>query len=248
MQDASDIMLSAYNLQYAVGGRQIIRGATFEVGRGENFLILASSGAGKTTLMKLCAGILSPDRGSVFVEGQDLALLPPEAIRDLRMRLRFVFEEGVLLNNMTLYENVALPLIYHTHLDGASIRNKVAEELESLRILEYAAEFPPAVDRSVRRRAHVAMALVLRPDLLLVDNPLGGFDQEISNLVLGRIRRLREEHGTTVVLASHTLETLSKMTDSIGILEGGKIVHSGTLGKIVDMLKAMEDSRLGIID
>jgi len=248
MQDASDIVLSAYNLQYAVGGRQIIRGATFEVGRGENFLVLASSGAGKTTLMKLCAGILNPDKGTVFVEGRDMSLLTPEAKRDLRMRLRFIFEEGVLLSNMTLYENVALPLIYHTHLDGASIKTKVAEEMESLRILEYAGEFPPAVDRSVRRRAHVAMALVLKPDILLVDNPLGGFDQEISNLVIGRIRRLREELGTTVILASHTLETLSKMTDSIGILEGGKIVHSGTLGKIVNMLKAMEDSRLGIVD
>ena len=102
MQDASDIMLSAYNVQFAAGGRQIIRGATFEVGRGENFLVLASSGAGKTTLMKRCAGILAPDKGAVLVEGQDLALLSPEAKRDLRMRLRFIFEEGVLLNNLTL--------------------------------------------------------------------------------------------------------------------------------------------------
>jgi ABC-type multidrug transport system ATPase subunit len=248
MQDASDIVLSAYNLQYSAGGRQIIRGATFEVSRGETFLVLASSGAGKTTLVKLCAGILNPDQGSVLVEGQDLATLSPAVRRDLRMRVRFIFEEGVLLNNMTLYENVSLPLLYHTHLDHEAIKKKVSEELDSLRILEYAFEIPAAVDRSVRRRAHVAMALVMKPDILLVDNPLGGFDQEISNLVLGRIRRLREEHGTTVILASHTLETLSKMTDSIGILEGGKIVHSGTLGKIVDMLKAMEDSRLGIIE
>jgi ABC-type transporter Mla maintaining outer membrane lipid asymmetry ATPase subunit MlaF len=248
MQGASDIVLSAFNLQYTAGGRQIIRGATFEVRRKENFLVLASSGAGKTTLMKLCAGILTPDRGTVYVEGKDMSTFSTAAKRDLRLRLRFIFEEGVLLNNMTLLENISLPLIYHTHLDENNIREKVREEMSHLRILEYAAEYPPAVDRSVRRRAHVAMALILRPEILLVDNPLWGFDQEISNLVLGRIKRLKDESGLTLVLASHTLETLSKLTDSIGILEGGKIVHSGTLGKIVDMLKAMEDSRLGIIE
>jgi ABC-type transporter Mla maintaining outer membrane lipid asymmetry ATPase subunit MlaF len=149
---------------------------------------------------------------------------------------------------MSLFENISLPLIYHTHLDEKMIKDRVQQEMSHLRILEYANEFPMAVDRSVRRRAHVASALVLRPEILLVDNPQWGFDQEISNLVLSRFKRLSEEHNVTLVLASHTLETLSKVTDSIGILEGGKIVHSGTLGRIVDMLKAMEDSRLGIIE
>ncbi|MHC4778226.1 MAG: ATP-binding cassette domain-containing protein [Planctomycetota bacterium] len=248
MPDTPDIALSVFNLQYSVAGRQIIRGATFEVARGENFLILASSGAGKTTLMKLCAGILEPQRGTVFIEGKDLWKYSYSARRDLRLRLRFIFEEGVLLSNMTLFENISLPLIYHTHLDEKMIKDRVQQEMSHLRILEYANEFPMAVDRSVRRRAHVASALVLRPEILLVDNPQWGFDQEISNLVLSRFKRLSEEHNVTLVLASHTLETLSKVTDSIGILEGGKIVHSGTLGRIVDMLKAMEDSRLGIIE
>lgn len=248
MAHGSDIALSAHNLQYSAGGRQIIRGATFEVQRGETFMILASSGAGKTTLMKICAGILEPDAGTVRVDGTDLADLSMAARRELKLRLRFIFEEGVLLNNMTLFENIALPLAYHTQLDSDTIRDRVRDEMGHLRILEYASEFPPAVDRSVRRRAHTAMALILRPEILLVDNPLLGFDQEIASLVLGRIRRLKEESRITVIFASHTLETLAKNTDSIGILEGGKIVHSGTLGKIVEMLKAMEDSRLGLIE
>ncbi len=248
MQNATDIAVSAVNLKYAAGGRQIIRGATFEVEAGETYLILASSGAGKTTLLKICAGITSPDDGTVYIEGRDIARLSTEALRELRTKLRFIFEEGVLLSNMTLYENIALPLIYHTHLDSRTIREKVREEMSHLRILEYATEYPTSVDRSVRRRAHVAMALILPPRILFVDNPLGGFDSEIATLVMERIKRLKEEHDITLIFATHTLEILSRVTNSIGILEGGKIVHSGTLGKIVDMLKAMEDSRLGILE
>jgi ABC-type transporter Mla maintaining outer membrane lipid asymmetry ATPase subunit MlaF len=241
-----DLILQAIDLRYSAGRREVLRGASFEVRRGETYLILASSGAGKTTLLKICTGMLHADGGRILVDGRNLASLSPEALQALRTRLRFVFEEAVLLSNMTLLENISFPLFYHTRLDAAVIRDRVREEMARLKILDCGSEYPAAVDRSVRRRAHLAMALMLKPDLLVMDSPLVGFDPDIAAMVVKRLQRLREEQGTTILMASHTLEMLSHIADSVGILEEGRISRSGTLATIMDMLRSVDDSRLGM--
>ena len=243
---SGEALLSVVDLRYTAGRREILRGASFEVRRGETYLILASSGAGKTTLLRLCTGMLHPDGGRVLFEGRNLSSYSPEALQALRMRLRFVFEEPVLLSNMNLMENIGFPLFYHTRLDPPAIRERVREEMARLKILDCANESPASVDRSVRRRAHIAMALMLKPDLLVVDSPLAGFDPDIAAMVVKRLQRLREEHGTTILMASHTMEMLSHIADSVGILEEGRIIKSGTLGTIMEMLRSADDSRLGM--
>ncbi|MCU0722443.1 MAG: ATP-binding cassette domain-containing protein [Planctomycetes bacterium] len=243
---AGEPILAAVDVRYSIGRKEILRGASFEVRRGETFLILASSGAGKSTLLRACVGMLHPDGGRVLVEGRNLASLSPDALQNLRTRVRFAFEDAVLLSNMSLMENIAFPLYYHTRMDAAAIRERVREEMARLKILDCAGEQPAAVDRSVRRRAHLAMALMLKPDLLVLDNPLAGFDPDIAAMVVKRLQRLREENGTTILMASHTLEMLSHLADSVGILEDGRILKSGTLAVIMEMLRSVDDSRLGM--
>jgi ABC-type multidrug transport system ATPase subunit len=238
--------IAVRDLHYTVHNRDIISGVSFSIATGDIFTILSSSGGGKTTLLRICAGLLEPVSGTVEIEGHDL--LDYRKTHRFRTSVRFLFEEGVLLANATIFENVTLPLSYHTQLDEEAIGDKVIEELKALQIDRYKDELPSGVNRSVRKRAHFAMSLAMDPEILIIDNPLEDFDQEGSHIVIDRLARLNEERRVTLLIASHTLDLISGITNRIGIMEGGKMVQSGALEKIVDMLKSMDDHKLGFID
>jgi ABC-type multidrug transport system ATPase subunit len=238
--------IEATDIFYSIQNRQIIRGVSFALRPGDAFTILSSSGGGKTTLMRICAGLLEPVSGTVRVDGHDIREIRHTPL--FRTGVRYVFEAGVLLSNATIFENVALPLSYHTHLPEEEIREKVVRELRELNIDRYMDEEPSAVNRSVRKRAHYAMTFVMEPKLMIIDNPLEDFDQESAQIVLGRLRALNQEKQVTLLIASHTLDLIAGITSRIGIMEGGRMVQSGALEKIVSMLRSMDDHKLGFIE
>jgi len=238
--------IAVHDVHYAIQNRDIIRGVSFTLGRGDVFTILSSSGGGKTTLMRICAGLLDPARGRVEIEGQDIREY--RFSQRFRTSVRFVFEEGVLLSNHTLFENVALPLSYHTRLTDDEIRERVLQELKLLQIDRYMDERPSSVNRSVRKRAHFAMTLAVEPDIIIIDNPLEEFDTEGAHIVLDRLKELNEKRQVTLLIASHTLDLISNLTNRIGIMEGGRMVQSGALEKIVSMLRSMDDHKLGFVE
>ncbi len=243
---AAPPLISAEDLTYSVNNRDIVRGVSFSLSKGDVFTILSSSGGGKTTLMKLCSGLLEPVSGRVLIEGQDMREF--RLTRRFRTCVRYVFEQGVLLANASIFENVALPLSYHTRMEEEDVRRRVMTELAKMQIDRYKDERPSGVNRSIRKRAHIAMALAVDPEILVIDNPLEDFDPEGAQIVLKRLREVNEERQVTILIASHTLDLLSGITNRIGIMEGGRMVQSGALEKIVSMLKSTDDQKLGFIE
>ncbi len=243
---AAPPVISAEDLTYAIGNRNIVSGVSFSLSKGDVFTILSSSGGGKTTLMRLCAGLLEPVSGRILIEGRDVREF--RSTHRFRTSVRYLFEQGVLLSNATIYENVALPLTYHTRMDEEEMRRRVMTELAKMQIDRYKDDRPSSINRSVKKRAHFAMTLVMEPEILIIDNPLEDFDPEGAQIVLKRLKEMNEEKQVTMLIASHTLDLLASITNRIGIMEGGRMVQSGALEKIVSMLRSVDDQKLGFIE
>jgi phospholipid/cholesterol/gamma-HCH transport system ATP-binding protein len=217
------------DVHYAVdSGKTVLAGVDVEIARGSITAIMGPSGTGKTTLLRLLTGQLLADRGQVLVEGRDLARLSRREIYALRRRMGMLFQNGALLTDLDVYENVAFPLREHTKLPERLIRTIVLTKLHAVGLRGAANLLPQQLSGGMARRVALARAIVMDPDLLIYDEPFAGLDPISMGVVLRLIRSLNDALGITSVVVTHDVREISQIADVSYILSEGKVVASGT--------------------
>jgi len=216
-------------LGYAVNGnRPVFTGLDMDIPRGRITAVMGPSGTGKTTLLRLITGQVRADSGSVMVAGEELRGMRRAALYVLRRRMGMLFQNGALLTDLSVFENVAFPLREHTDLPERLIRQLVLTKLQAVGLRGAAELMPAELSGGMSRRVALARAIVMDPEILIYDEPFVGLDPISLGVILRLIRRLNDALGITSIVVSHDVQEISTVADVVFLLSGGKVVARGT--------------------
>ncbi len=220
-------MISVRDLYKSFGDHHVLCGVNLDVEEGTTCVILGGSGSGKTVLMKHIIGLLKPDRGQVFVDGEDVVPLNDLELERVRRKFGMVFQGAALFDSMTVGENVAFPLREHSKLSESEMRKRVEEKLAIVGLHEVADKFPAELSGGMRKRVGLARAIVRDPKIVLYDEPTTGLDPITTDYVDEMILTAKVKLGVTSLVISHDVASSFKVADQIAFLSDGKIVaHS----------------------
>jgi phospholipid/cholesterol/gamma-HCH transport system ATP-binding protein len=237
----------------------VLDGVSFELRRGETKVVLGVAGSGKSTILKLCLGLMKPDSGQIYVLGHDITTMSEEELFDLRSKVGMVFQESALFDSMNVRDNVAFRLM-EEHLPEAEVEKRVREALSFVELEDAIDKFPAELSGGMRRRVGIARAIITQPEVILYDSPTGGLDPITSTTIIELIMKQRDVYKTSALLVGHRLQdgfTLAShyydpaskhmkpsdgmpsrdISTSFMILREGKAVFEGTgheLGKVED--------------
>ena len=220
--------ISLQHLDKSFGGRQVLRDMSIDVEQGESVVIVGGSGTGKSVTLKHIIGLLRPDRGRVFVAGEDITAMNDVALNRFRRHFGMSFQEGALFDSMSVFENVAFPLRRHTKMTEDEIRARVEECLDNVHLHNVERKRPSELSGGMRRRVGFARAISLEPDILLFDEPTTGLDPVISDVIADLIVEMDEKLGTTTVTITHDMKVAFKIADRVAMLYDGQIIEHGT--------------------
>jgi phospholipid/cholesterol/gamma-HCH transport system ATP-binding protein len=225
---ADDAVVEARDVHYAIDGRAIFTGLNFRARRGLITAVMGPSGTGKTTLLRLITGQLFADSGQVLVFGRDIAELSREEIYADRRRMGMLFQNGALLTDIDVFENVAFPVREHTDLPESVIRKLVLTKLEAVGLRGAAELMPAELSGGMARRVALARAIVMDPEVLLYDEPFVGLDPISLGVILRLIKQMNKVLGITSIVVSHDVQELASIADQSYLMSGGCVVASGT--------------------
>ncbi len=209
----SDARIEVRNLTMSYGTRVIMEDMTFDIARGEIFVIMGGSGCGKSTLMKHLVGLIEPADGEILYDGRPFTGIDPEDQQEMRRAFGILYQGGALWGSMSLAENIALPLEQYTSLTKADIREVASFKLALVGLNGFEDYFPAEISGGMRKRAALARAMALDPDILFFDEPSAGLDPISSARLDELIRQLRDSLGTTVVIVTHELNSIFAIGD-----------------------------------
>jgi phospholipid/cholesterol/gamma-HCH transport system ATP-binding protein len=215
------------NLTYTVSARSVFSGLDMDIEPGRVTAVMGPSGTGKTTLLRLITGQISPDSGAIRVAGQDMRTLRRAGLYALRKRMGMLFQNGALLTDLSVFENVAFPLREHTKLPERLIRQLVLIKLQAVGLRGAAGLMPAELSGGMGRRVALARAIVMDPEILIYDEPFVGLDPISLGVILRLIRHLNDALGLTSIVVSHDVREISSVADSVFLLLGGKVVAHG---------------------
>ncbi len=204
------------------GAQRVLAGLSFSVERGKTLAIMGPSGTGKSVVLRHAIGLLKPDRGLVEVEGEDVQKLSKAELSALRRRMGYLFQEGALINWLSVGENVALPLRENSHMKDAEIRELVQAKLELVHIPDAWEKMPSQISGGMKKRVGLARALVTDPEIILYDEPNAGLDPEISASINELMRELTSRLAVTSLVVEHRVSCIKRVADEVLFLEGGR--------------------------
>lgn len=229
---AGEVIVDVRDVHYGISGREIFSGLDFQVRQGRITAIMGPSGTGKTTLLRLITGQIQPDRGQVLVWGKDLATLNRAEIFALRKRMGMLFQNGALLTDFDVFENVAFPVREHTDLPEALLRKLVLIKLHAVGLRGAAQLMTAELSGGMARRVALARAMVMDPDMLIYDEPFVGLDPISMGVIQRLIRHMNEGLGLTSIVVSHDVNELAQIAHFSYLLSGGRVVAAGAPGAI----------------
>jgi phospholipid/cholesterol/gamma-HCH transport system ATP-binding protein len=224
----AEAVVEVRDVHYAVGGRPIFAGLDLTVRRGRITAIMGPSGTGKTTLLRLITAQIRASRGQVRVFGQDLATLGGRGIYALRQRMGMLFQNGALLTDLDVFENVAFPVREHTDLPEALVRTLVLTKLQAVGLRGAAELMPGELSGGMARRVALARAIVMDPEVLIYDEPFVGLDPISLGVIQRLIKHMNAALGITSIVVSHDVQELATIADDSYLLSGGRIAAAGT--------------------
>ncbi|MDH5485472.1 MAG: ABC transporter ATP-binding protein [Gammaproteobacteria bacterium] len=227
MTDASPIV-KIRGLSFSRGNRKIFDGVDIDIHRGKVTAIMGPSGTGKTTLLRLIGGQLHPDAGTIHVDTQNVPDLSYRQLYALRKRMGMLFQNGALLTDMNVYDNVAFPLREHTRLNERLIRSLVLMKLEAVGLRGARDLMPSELSGGMSRRVALARAVAMDPMIMMYDEPFTGQDPISMGVVVRLIRTLNDALGLTSIIVSHDIAETAAIADHIYLLSGGKVVAQGS--------------------
>jgi phospholipid/cholesterol/gamma-HCH transport system ATP-binding protein len=222
-------MIELRNVHKSLGDREILRGMTFSVPQGRTYVLMGRSGCGKSVTLRHIIGILQPDSGSVRVDDHEVPELDPAGLMNLRKRMGYLFQNGALINWLTVAENVALPLEEHTRLSRSQVREKVMEVLELVGMDRAAHQYPARISGGMKLRAGLARALITEPGYVLYDEPNAGLDPIMADQIHRLINRVKERVGVTGLVVTHSRACAFTVGDIIGVIDNGAIIQEGNI-------------------
>ncbi|MFV1981896.1 MAG: ABC transporter ATP-binding protein [Thiohalomonadales bacterium] len=227
-QSNNNKIISVRDLKFHRGNRIIFNGIDLDIERGKVTAIMGPSGTGKTTLLRLIGGQLQPDSGSVTVEGEIVHQISRSKLYNLRKKLGMLFQNGALLTDISVYDNVAFPLREHTELPERMIQDLVLMKLHAVGLRGAKDLMPSELSGGMARRVALARAIALDPDIIMYDEPFTGQDPISMGVVVRLIRNLNDALNLTSVIVSHDIEDTKRIADYIYLLSEGKVVAHGT--------------------
>jgi phospholipid/cholesterol/gamma-HCH transport system ATP-binding protein len=233
----SEIMIDIQDMSFARGSRLIFDQVSLQIPRGKVTAIMGPSGTGKTTLLKLIAGQLNPTHGSVLVDGLDVHQLARVDLFNLRKRMGMLFQSGALLTDLSVFDNIALPLREHTQLPETAIRALVLMKLEAVGLRGASELMPSELSGGMSRRVALARAVALDPQMIFYDEPFAGQDPIGMGVLVRLIRNLNDAMGLTSVVVTHDVDEVLTIADHAVVLSGGRVIMSGS----VEALRASQD-------
>ncbi len=221
-------MISFQRIQKAFGPKRVLAGVSFDVNDGEVFFIIGGSGVGKSVLIKHVVGLLRPDAGEIFLDGEEITRLTEEEMFRVRRKCAMVFQHATLFDSMTCAENVALPLRKHKNLSARDARGEAMRFLERVHMAAFADRFPPELGDGMRKRVAIARALTFDPRYVLFDEPTTSLDPVSARRVDRLIRELSDTLGVTSIVVSHDLASIFSIASRIVMLYQGHVKLIGT--------------------
>jgi phospholipid/cholesterol/gamma-HCH transport system ATP-binding protein len=225
---AGDAVIEVRDVRYRIGGRAIFDGLDITARRGRITAFMGPSGTGKTTLLRLITGQANADSGSVRVFGEEVSTMPRAQLYALRRRMGMLFQNGALLTDIDVYENVAFPVRAHTKLPEALVRQLVLTKLHAVGLRGAARLMPAELSGGMQRRVALARAIVMDPDILIYDEPFVGLDPISMGVICRLIKQMNEALGITSIVVSHDVQELAEIAHDSYLLSQGKVVAKGT--------------------
>jgi phospholipid/cholesterol/gamma-HCH transport system ATP-binding protein len=225
-------MIQLKNVYKAFGPKKVLQGFTLDVPEEETMVIIGYSGTGKSVAIKHIVGLLDPDAGEVWVDGQRVDTLPRRELYALRSRIGYVFQFAALFDSLTIGENVAMGLRKQNELSDAEIGDRVAEALDLVDLPGVEQRFPAELSGGMRKRVGIARAIALRPKYILYDEPTTGLDPVTSAVIDQLMVRMREKLGVTGIVITHDMRSAYTVGTRIAMLYQGRVRWEGTVAEI----------------
>jgi phospholipid/cholesterol/gamma-HCH transport system ATP-binding protein len=230
------VVLDIQDLHKSFGTKQIHKGVSFQLHQGEILVLLGGSGSGKSVVLRSIIGLERPDRGKIIFNGQNLVTLSESELFPIRTKISYVFQNGALFDSLTVEENLSYPLIEHTKCTPEQIHTQVETMLKLIDMQGSNALFPNELSGGMQKRAGLARAIILEPEIILFDEPTAGLDPVNTKRLIENIQRLKQK-GITGIFVTHDIPSALDIADRIAILYQGKIYKIDT----VDQIKQSKD-------
>jgi phospholipid/cholesterol/gamma-HCH transport system ATP-binding protein len=229
---ADDGYLRAVAVSTSYDDREVLRGVDLAIRRGEVFVIMGPSGCGKTTLLRHLCGLRPPTAGAVYLDGRELYALGDDALRAVRLRTGLAFQGGALLGSMSVADNVALPLRENTALPEPVIAQVARMKLDMVGLLHAADLLPASLSGGMRKRAALARAMALDPDVVFLDEPSAGLDPVTAAEVDNLICKMNKVFGITMVVVTHDLTSAFAIADRVAMMLAGQVAAVGSKDEV----------------
>lgn len=226
-------MITISNLRKAFGRQEVLRDINLVVPKEQTLVILGRSGSGKSVLLKCIVGLIRPDAGNIEIDGVEVTGLRQPELDVLRRRIGYVFQNAALYDSMTVRENLAFHLTRHRQLPADEYEKIIREKLRFVGMEAALDKYPSQLSGGMQKRAGLARALVLSPEIMLYDEPTTGLDPITSAEIDGLIARLQRETGVTAISITHSVESAYRTADQIAVLHAGEIIATGTFAELL---------------
>jgi len=221
-------MIDVRSLAKRIGRQEILRGIDLRVARGETLVIIGRSGGGKSVLLKHLIGLLQPDAGEIWIDGENIIGMTERDLAAIRRKVGILFQGGALFDSMTVEENIAFPLREAGERDPRVLREKVNEMLEVIEMEGQQKKMPVNLSGGMKKRVGLARSIIGRPSCVLYDEPTAGLDPVVSDSINRLIRRLQQRFQMTSVVVTHDMKSAFHVADHIAYLHEGRIYFYGT--------------------
>lgn len=225
---ADDIIIELVDIHKSFGPKVVLAGANLKIRRGESMVIIGGSGSGKSVTIKHMIGLLTPDKGKALVEGVEVGALNEEDLNTLRKKFGMLFQGAALFDSLTIGENVGFALREHTNLPKSDIEKIVTEKLRLVGLINVENLKPAELSGGMKKRAGLARAIAMDPEIILYDEPTTGLDPIMCDQINELIVDLQEKIGTTAVTITHDMVSANRIADRIAMLYNGEFVAVGT--------------------
>lgn len=210
------------------GSKHVLDDLNLDIRRGEALVLMGPSGTGKSVTLRHAIGLMRADKGDVIVEGHDMRKIKPDDLFALRRHMGYLFQEGALINWLSVADNVALPLVENTDMSRSEIDDRVREKLDLVHLPNVWDELPGEISGGMKKRVGLARALITEPEIIMYDEPNAGLDPEISSSINQLMDEVQTRLGITSIIITHLVSCVRAVADRVVMLDGGK-VHADML-------------------